>query len=355
MLSARIFVLISCSEFEELNFGTLDGIDTTIALMQNLPRKVRDMIYTFAYAQEELINVASRPSRTLEDMDYSGWPEDTAGFLNSDIVGVETAKEAAEIFYGSNTFHIAGSSHIHELGEPDHYNSGVCPIDYIRNLKVEISYGSPYCRDKYRDIYNVYSSEYNPIPNNEAYMASHNQGRLRHQLEPLFGLIHNQWSKPAMLDIYIQRNNEGSWDPRDLFPHILELKDNGVGITLRVSRSTERAESSPTALYRDGRSAWTDCSSYLDEPTQEDIGLFQKPQKGWVAERYQVYLTRCSTQEEGEAQALKNRLRKSFEFPCEGSNSCVLYGHGDCSDHSWHDGWYRAMLHDYRTRYLELE
>lgn len=33
-----------------------------------------------------------------------------------------------------------------------------------------------------------------------------------------------------MLDLYIHRVDLGSWDPRDLFPNILELKENGVGI-----------------------------------------------------------------------------------------------------------------------------
>lgn len=178
-----------CSKLDELTFGTLDGIDVTIGLIQNLPREIRDMIYTFAYTQQEPIHLGlckdseSRAQRCFcRNTGCSGWPEDTAGFLSSDIMGTKTAKEAAEIFYGSNTFHINGSRHIHGLGDHDHYNSGVHSIDHIRNIMVEICYSSPYYRnsDSDSDIGWHPRKKDKVIPNNEAYVYTQNQGELRH-------------------------------------------------------------------------------------------------------------------------------------------------------------------------------
>lgn len=328
--------------------------------MKKIPRELRDMIYTVMYVQDEPITLSmrTRPHYSESpgtedgpqgpDCKINGWPEDTAGFMNRDIVGFETSQEAAKIFYSSNTFLIRGTSHLHELGDYDQYRSGVIPIYNMQNIILHIDYLSPY-----NHFPNSYDDRYRwRVPDNAMYMKIQNKDKLRHNMEILFGLLEGRHRHPGTLQIYVHRESTGPWDPRDIFHHLVNLKNYGLAVNLKVSRSFRPLEPYPAVIASDAELDWVDVSSYLDKPTEEEKQLLTKPHRGWKATFPELFKQIRGTPAEGAERAIRGR---AFDFPCEGGSACSKDDHEDCSDHSWHAGWYRALLHDLSERTLERE
>lgn len=204
------------------------------------------MIFKSAYTKEEPIVITA-----LEDSygrakqcfagsrtDFSGWPEDTVGFLQSEVVGIETVKKAADILYGTNTFRFVGTSHLDELQSHDHYKPEINLLHHIRNVKLEIEYVSPY-----EDVYGgLGEPRQKRILDNAAFRRTQNRSKVRQELEAMFGLIDSAQSRPVSLEIFVHRSEKGVWEPRDSAPHLLELKCNKIPSQyIRFSRPLDAA------------------------------------------------------------------------------------------------------------------
>jgi hypothetical protein len=330
-------------------------------MQKHLPREIRDIIYMALYAQDKPISLVARKTSVDElpssqhvhqdpDRGIHGWPEDTAGFLNRDIVGFETSQEAATTFYKSNTFLVHGTHYLYELQEFDHYRSGLIPVHHIQSLILHVEH-SP----SYRPYDHEFNISRRKAPTNESYVSIQSKDRLRHEMETLFGLLEGHDRPRGTLEIYAHRPTSGLWDLRDSVNHLVNLKLEGLAVTLRVDRCFNFLKPWPTPRTSASEPQWLDFSSYLDKPTEEERQIFKKPHHGWVATEQEN--TRQHLREQrAPSEALELMfLDRPFDLPCNGPKICRKEGHGDCSDHSWHAGWYRALLHDLAERTLERE
>jgi hypothetical protein len=129
-------------------------------------------------------------------------------------------------------------------------------------------------------------------------------------------------------------------------------------MNLKVARSFRPLEPYPTFIASDDELHFVDVFSYLDMPTEEGKQLFTRPHRGWDATKHEFYDQLAVTERNWEPWLSRQESassRLAFDFPCELGNLCPRVGHNNCSDHSWHAGWYRALLHDLSERILEME
>ncbi|KAL1954231.1 hypothetical protein VTO42DRAFT_1511 [Malbranchea cinnamomea] len=130
-----------------------------------LPREIRDLIYFYVYRHACPITVRcmitdverklmplrqNAETRDYEFVEYSPvqLPVDRPGYLNRRLVHPQIAREAAEVFYKTNVFFFAASAislqkylKAMAIALPvfllkDHYNSGVLPIEAVRDVVV---------------------------------------------------------------------------------------------------------------------------------------------------------------------------------------------------------------------------
>jgi hypothetical protein len=347
-------------EYSEFTSGRFASIRNIVKLMQTLlPRELRDMIYAALYKQDEAVTLFARdylPHESCEaeqmhqepNRRIHGWPEDTAGFLNRDIVGSKTSQEAAKIFYSSNTFVIRGTSYLYELREFDHYRSGAIPIYSMQNLILHVD--GPSQINPFSNAYYQYSLR--NIPDNATYVDIQSEDKLRHEMEILSGLVDGHHRSPGTIEIYAYRQYHGPWDLRGSVHHLVTLKEQGLAVNLKIQRSFKPLEPYPNLVTSASELDWLDISSYLDNPTEEERQLLLKPHRGWEVTPWD------DLEQNGDmpSETIEGAFRgHTFDLPCDGPRVCPRRGHGDCSDHSWHAGWYRALLHDLAERTLEKE
>lgn len=127
------------------------------------------------YFQPEPITL-HRPADPKPFNGSYGWPKDFAEYLNRDVVGLETSREAAEAFYGCNTFLLRDIRLLREFVGHDQYRSGLTPCHHVQHLILAIEYKSPYYVEvpyQNRELYGLTIRV--PIPTNEIYVLGRNQ------------------------------------------------------------------------------------------------------------------------------------------------------------------------------------
>jgi hypothetical protein len=320
-------------------------------LRSKFPREIRDLVYGALYTKDKPIVIKryltggpAISSRDVLDCS-SSYPEDPSRYLCSAIVGKETAREAAQIFYGSNTFVLQEIKLLPKLLEYDHYRSAITPGKYIQRLIIGMNHHSPYDPEDYKDA---------KIPDNTTYLytAAADSPRdfeywatvrneIRHELEQLWCFFDD--SKLKELELYIQLKNHGKWDPRGIAQEVLALKDHGVKVTVRIahfSNPMELLQLEPDSETMSGN-AWIDVSSYFDAPTDEEKEMFKRPHPDQTARRDWILNS------DGEHLQPDD---EDFDFPYFGDGKkCPKYI-DDCCNHDWHAGWYRALIADYSAK-----
>ena len=144
------------TEIDKLSAGHEQGakvLRRKAQALAALPREMRDAIFEQIYVQKNpiVVSCSRHGNGLLFDM-----PKDTALYMSSLHVGESLAREAAEIFWKSNTFtfnigsayrsfrprHGSGlwvQSELDEWSTTDHYGSGNPPQDYIRHASLRIN------------------------------------------------------------------------------------------------------------------------------------------------------------------------------------------------------------------------
>ena len=116
----------------------LEPLLSKLALHKRLPRELREMVYTYIYGNQYI------------ELDRRSWPSDysrsdrtgdltpDSAWLNPDFVGLDMAREGAEIYYQKNTFQLHDSQ-LKDLFQPQ-YDHGMDPTQYLRKLSVAVRY-----------------------------------------------------------------------------------------------------------------------------------------------------------------------------------------------------------------------
>lgn len=195
------------------------------------------------------------------------------------------------------------------------------------------------------------------VPDNAKYVELQTQARSRHDMEVLFKML-NPDRAPSTLQVHVHRRNRGSgykqdrgrWDPRDTLHHIINLKNSGLNVTVMADRSLRPFEPYPGGEASQTELDWVDVSSWLDPPTEEDREVLKLANHGWEADIWDIG-------NEPLGQSIKKFGQGGLCLPCEGFRRCRIPKHRDrdCTDHSWHAGFYRAVSHDLSERTLERE
>lgn len=211
-------------------------------IKKRFPRQIRDMIYRAIYIQPEPIRLY-RPMEPKPFKRSYGWPKDFAEYLDRDVVGLETSREAAEAFYGCNTFLLSDMRPLREFVDHDQYRSGLTPCHHVQHLILAIEYKSPYyVENPYEDREFFGSRTSVPIPTNEIYVQGqsqrsepwqHHRNKTYRDLSSLQLFMNG--APLINLDVYVNRQDKNVWDPRDIAPTLLTLKASGVKVTLRMS------------------------------------------------------------------------------------------------------------------------
>lgn len=123
-------------------------------------------------------------------------------------------------------------------------------------------------------------------------------------------------------------------------------------MNLKIQRSFKPLEPYPNLVTSACELEWFDISSYPNKPTEDERQLLMRPHRGWEVAPWEVLERNGDTPSRTIEQAFRGY---AFDLRCDGPRLCPRDGHGDCSDHSWHAGWYRALLHDLAERTLERE
>ena len=244
------------------------------------------------------------------------WPEDTSRYLSQDFVGKQVARETAEVFYGQNCFVVEDARLIRDFGNHDHYNSGVLPSDYIRNLAVVLDQKWTWKKTNEFDLYltrylkqkvgksNILDNwHYLTTSYEKGYSQSRpkwleNRDRNRHFLEPLC-----EYKKLETLKLYVTQRKRGIFEPREIFyaaDSMMYELGSGCTVTVKIG-----PPNSGDKKY--GGKKWTDVTHYFEEPSEEEWKAFKGAEQ--------------------------------FECPCPAEE--------DCTNHEGHDGWYRALLKDF--------
>jgi len=278
------------------------------------------------YAQKKRIKITCdreflKPS--AEDIaECPNWPEDTSRYLSQDFVGKQVARETAKVFYGHNCFVVEDARLIRDFGDYDYYNSGVMPYEYIRNLAVVLDQTWTWKKtnefERYRDRtarkshildnWHYLTADYEKSGNRSRPNWLKNRDRNRHLLEPLY-----EYKELKRLKLYVTQRKRGIFEPREIalaVDTILDELGPGAVVTVKIG-----SPNSGDKKY--GGKKWTDVTHYFQKPSEEEWKAFKEAEQ--------------------------------FDCPCPAEE--------DCTNHEGHDGWYRALLKDYREtlRKLNLE
>lgn len=313
-------------------------------LHTRFPRELRDGVYGAMYTQDDPIIYDDETWRH-----GSNWPKDPSRFLTRSIVGDDTAKEAAHIFYACNRFAVDDASHLEYFGRDDHYRSGLEPCSVVQQLTIAINHSSDYDYDLYDS--GEFQHRPNP-PNIYSYLTvmdgmdsnerMENRDGLRHELEIL-----EECPKLKNLQIYILENiSTGLFDPRDIAKRVFDLKEQGTKVVVRYG--VAKLELEPNAVS--GGNTWLDISSVFEPPTDSERESYKKGHPGlnWKLETVNANKLYGL----GDENVKAGSSPPWFQFPCRTlskSTKCRRQSNRDCSDRSWHLGWYRAMLEDHYT------
>jgi hypothetical protein len=301
-------------------------VEADIEKLLTLPRELRNEIYKGMYVQKKRIKISCdrdlwKPSP--EDIaKCPNWPEDTSRYLSQDFVGKQVAQETAEVFYGHNCFVVEDPSLIRYFGEHDHYNSGVLPHEYIRNLAVVLDQTWTWKKTSKLDLHINRRAGKSHILDNWRYLTTDyengydgsrpdwlkNRDRNRHLLEPLY-----EYKELRRLKLYVTQHKYGIFEPREIAAAVDSiLHELGPGATVTV-----KIGSPNSGDKKYGGKKWTTVTHYFRKPSEEEWKAFKEAEQ--------------------------------FECPCPAEK--------DCTNHEGHDGWYRALLKDYleTLRKLNLE
>jgi hypothetical protein len=312
-------------------------------LHTKFPREIRDMVYRAMYVQDRPI-LTDKLLYIPGKKDYCSaycldWPEDITRYLSHTFVGKKTAREAAEAFYGGNTFVVSQVELLSRLFNHDHYKSSVVPSRHIQKLVVVITYMSTFIwtddwTHKHRVVDNAaYLGVRNPLDREQ-----NDRRQLRHHLRALDKFLEGS-STSKEVSIYVRLNSTNDrFDPRIVAEQVFLLKENGVKVTVRTGcRKMEALRYSTNAETREGQ-GWDDITSYYDEATEAEKALFKHPHSAYKRE----------ISSSGEVSWI-------FSFPCSSDDpTCREHSSSTCSDHAWHAGWYRALVNEYMDMRKDL-
>ncbi|QDS76994.1 hypothetical protein FKW77_005930 [Venturia effusa] len=329
-------------EHEKHAGSRFSAIRATRDHIYKLPRELIDLIYEFLYVLDEPLKMsrgwATGRSRNnfnpynphgdhhteAPRLECARFPEDTSRFMNHFVVGKETAIDAAQVFYGRNTFNVANIKLLRPLFYHDHYNAGVNPGQLIQNLgiQVRVGYVCGYDHDNARDC------NHGP-PTNRHYLSSNltSASELRHDLELLRDF-------PSLKELNISVagqvrpgfgfSAEIRFDPRVVARTIAWLKIRNVKVHARMDPS----ELDMRSVFTKEGKIRLDISQWFDSPSDKERALYRQNLLGCEQDQTSV---------------------DSLEFPCLLPDpKCPRHGGRNCrAGRGWHPGWYRALIEDF--------
>lgn len=353
---------LSYRNYETLASAYRETIRKDARMLQTmLPRELRDMVYKEMYCQDGPIPIRKRQlqetsqlgSIAIVDMIYP----DPSGYLNHNLVGRDTSREAAEIFYSANTFVIEDVELLAVFASQDCYGYNVRPADHTQSLVLALDNTPPFfwhSREssppenvEYIEGPNFCNSESESeesIEDKESDLWLHLKDTFRHNIEAV-----NNFRNLKDVVIELQRresphryDEKDWWDPRDIANEVFRLKHGCINVTIKTIMIPKTYDKKMLDRM-DDRLVWQDISSYFDEPTDTEIDHFQK--HGPHGDSRSVHAEIMANYDEDPI----------LEWPClNNTRDCCRHPGRDCTDQTWHDGWHRALIKDYWSKQQEF-
>lgn len=328
-------------------------------LQTMLPREIRDMIYHEIFAQDEPIHIKQRQPPEHDQLGSAAmvgltWPEDPSGYLSHGLVGKDTSREAAAIFYSTNTFVIEDIELLPIFLKQDCYGYNVRPSTHVQKLVLVLDNTPPVIwrsrstsppeNVEYIEGPNLCNSESeseDSIDDKESNLWLRLRDKFRHNLEAI-GDFKNL--KDVVFEVKRRESSWRSpcdekdwWDPRDIANEVFRLKQASINVTIRTARVPERLDKERYEVI------WQDVSSYFDEPTVTDMKYFEKYGPNGDSRSVHAEVT------------ANYDVTPILEWPClNNKRNCGRHPGRDCTDRSWHAGWHRALVKDYWIKQQEF-